>query len=410
VVRRPEPTQLALAERRLVEAARNHFEVLPTQDCAEITADKLAGYAAVVFYTTGELPVDEGSLQALFDYVRNGGGFVGIHSATDTFYEVAEYGRMLGGYFDGHPWNMEVGVRVEDPSHPSTAHLDASFRMADEIYQFRNWERDRVQVLLSVERDSVDLSLGKRADGDYALSWTRSYGDGRVFHTGLGHRPELWSDPRFMNHLLAGIRWSMDAKGQLSLAPDGARVLFDGNNVGTFQGRDGGNAEWKIAGNALEVDPGKGDIMTRESFRDFRLHVEFRVTEDDRQGQARGNGGVYLQRRYEVQILESFGQPPSRTGCGALYSFKAPDVNASRPPNTWQTFDILFRAARFGSEGKTDNARITVWHNGVLIHDDAALENKTGQGEPEGPEPGPILLQDHGSPVQFRNLWILPLR
>jgi hypothetical protein len=133
------------------------------------------------------------------------------------------------------------------------------------------------------------------------------------------------------------------------------------------------------------------------------------VPGDSGSGQARGNSGVYLQRRYEVQILESSGAPAEVDGCGALYRFKAPDVNASAAPGAWQSYDIRFEAARFAEDAKTDHARISVWHNGVLIHDDVELENKTGQGRPEGPEPGPILLQDHGSRVQFRNLWILPL-
>ncbi len=410
VVRRPEPTQMALAERRLIQVAQGHFQVHATQDCGEITADNLARYAAVVFYTTGELPLEETQLQALFDYVRGGGGFVGIHPATDTLYEVAAYGDMVGGYFDGHPWHREVGIRVEDATHPSTMHLDESFRITDEIYQFRNWDRNKLHVLLSLDGESVDVSLGNREDGDYALSWTRSHGDGRVFYTALGHRPEVWNDPRFTRHLLAGLRWAMNARGRLSQPPQRAAVLFDGNNAGAFEGRDGGFAEWKIVGNALEVDPGTGDIMTRDNYRDFRLHVEFRVPEDARQGQARGNSGVYLQRRYEVQILESFGEAPVNNGCGALYSFKAPDVNAASAPGIWQTYDILFRAARVEGEVNTANARITVVHNGVLIHDDVALQNKTGQGQPEGPEPGPILLQDHGSRVQFKNLWVLPLR
>lgn len=410
VVRRAEPTELALAERRLVDVAEHHFQVFPSQDCAEINADNLATYDAVVFYTTGELPLDQTQLQALFDFVDNGGGFIGIHSATDTLYEVAAYGDMIGGYFDGHPWHMEVGVRVEDAGHPSTRHLREGFRITDEIYQFRNWDRENVQVLLSLDGETVDTARGKRTDGDYALSWCRDQGEGRVFYTALGHRPEVWNDPRFTRHLLAGIRWAMDGQGLLAKAPNGAQILFDGNNAGNFTGRDGGFAPWNIVGTALQVEPGTGDIMTRDSYRDFRLHVEFLVPEDARKGQARGNSGVYLQRRYEVQILESFGDPALRNGAGALYTLRAPDVNAAAAPGTWQTYDIAFRAARFEGGDKTENARATVWHNGVLIHDDAELPSKTGQGQPEGPEPGQILLQDHGSKVQFRNLWILPLR
>jgi hypothetical protein len=147
---------------------------------------------------------------------------------------------------------------------------------------------------------------------------------------------------------------------------------------------------------------------TVQPYRDFRLHAEFRLpykplaTE-----QARGNSGLYLQGRYEVQILDSFGLDGLNNECGALYKLRAPDVNMCLPPLEWQTYDIDFRAARFDGPTKTHAARITVWHNGVPIHTNVAIANKTGAGKPEGPEPLPILLQDHGNPVVFRNLWLI---
>ena len=118
---------------------------------------------------------------------------------------------MIGGYFDGHPWHEEVTVRVEGPRHPSTTHLPGSFPITDEIYQFRNWSRDRVQVLLSLDPASVDLKADgvKRTDRDFALAWTRRYGAGRVFYTALGHRAEVWNDDRFQRHLLGGLQWAM---------------------------------------------------------------------------------------------------------------------------------------------------------------------------------------------------------
>jgi hypothetical protein len=159
-----------------------------------------------------------------------------------------------------------------------------------------------------------------------------------------------------------------------------------------------------------ESVPKSGSIMTKRDFRDFKLHVEFKTPQmpPNVKGQGRGNSGIYLQRRYEVQILDSYGLEPKNNECGSLYRFKAPDKNVCRMPGRWQSYDIIFHAARFDGNRKTKNARITVWHNGVLIHNDVELENKTGAGRPEGPEPGPILLQEHGNEVSFRNIWIVP--
>ncbi len=187
------------------------FDVTVSHDASTLTAATLAGYDAVVFYTTGELPMRDDQKAALLAYVGGGGGFVGVHSATDTFYEWPGYLALIGGYFDGHPWRQEIAVRVEDQAHPSTSHLGASFRIDDEIYQFRQWSRDAVDVLLSLDVTSVDLAASgiKRTDQDFALAWTRREGAGRVFYTALGHRPEVWDDPRFQRHLLEGIRWAM---------------------------------------------------------------------------------------------------------------------------------------------------------------------------------------------------------
>ncbi len=180
--------------------------------------------------------------------------------------------------------------------------------------------------------------------------------------------------------------------------PSGALVLFDGTHT----------KEWSngkiVEGNLLQCGP-----VTKKAFRDFQLHVEFRLPfKPEARGQARGNSGVYLQRRYEVQILDSFGLDPVANGCGGLYRQKPADLNMCFPPCTWQTYDITFKAARFDANGKkTAGARITVLHNGVAIHKDYELTGKTGAGKPEGPMPGPILLQDHSNPVVFRNVWLV---
>jgi uncharacterized protein len=203
---------LPTSEQIMRELGQNSgaFEATVTQDCSLISEASLKQYAAVVFFTTGELPLDDAQKKAFIEFVRSGRGFVGIHSATDTFYKWPEYLELIGGYFDGHPWHQEVTVRVEDKTHPATAHLPASFAINDEIYQFRDWSRDRVHVLLSLDPASIDLTKKgvKRTDKDFAVSWTKEFGKGRMFYTALGHEAAVWKDPRFQQHLVGGIRWA----------------------------------------------------------------------------------------------------------------------------------------------------------------------------------------------------------
>ncbi|MCH9022273.1 MAG: DUF1080 domain-containing protein, partial [Planctomycetes bacterium] len=136
--------------------------------------------------------------------------------------------------------------------------------------------------------------------------------------------------------------------------------------------------------------------------------IEFNIPTD-----GKTNSGVYIQRRYEVQIIDSYDKENSAGMCASLYRQKTPDKNVCKKPGQWQTYDITFRAARYKTSGdkseKTQNARITLIHNGVKVHDDAELTAKTGNGQPEGPDPDSILLQDHGGKIRFRNIWITPL-
>lgn len=193
--------------------------------------------------------------------------------------------------------------------------------------------------------------------------------------------------------------------------PPGANVLFDGKDLSKWQYRkDGSEAKWTlVADNAMEVNG--GDIVTKDKFQNFKLHVEFMTPNmPDKKGQARGNSGVYLQDRYEVQVLDSYGLESKDDDCGSIYKQKAPSVNACKPPEQWQTYDITFHAARFDASGKkTEGAHVSVVQNGQQIIDNFECTGPTGQGAPETPEPGPIRLQDHGNKVRYRNIWIMPL-
>jgi hypothetical protein len=177
-----------------------------------------------------------------------------------------------------------------------------------------------------------------------------------------------------------------------------AVILFDGSSTDNLEGA-------RVTAEGL-LDIG---TTTKMPVQDFRLHLEFRLPYMPyATGQGRANSGVYIQRRYEVQILDSFGLDGVFNECGALYRQRPPELNMCLPPLSWQTYDIWFRATRWDEEGnKIENARITVLHNGIAVHDDYEIIAKTGAGRPEGPEAMPIHLQDHGNPVRFRNIWIV---
>ncbi|MEN6577855.1 MAG: DUF1080 domain-containing protein [Phycisphaerales bacterium] len=173
---------------------------------------------------------------------------------------------------------------------------------------------------------------------------------------------------------------------------------------------DNDRVKWPIADGAMEIKAGSGNIVTKDKFTDFRLHIEFRTPfMPEARGQGRGNSGVYLQGRYEIQVLDSYGLEGLDNECGGIYKVGAPMVNMCLPPLQWQTYDITFQAPRFdGSGNKTEDAVVTVVHNGVTIHDRRKLPGPTGGAMDDNvSEPGGIYLQDHGNPVQFRNIWLV---
>lgn len=182
--------------------------------------------------------------------------------------------------------------------------------------------------------------------------------------------------------------------------PKNAIVLFDGKSADSWM--NGKIVDFE----GTKVLQATG-CSTKETFGDHELHIEFRSPfVPEASGQGRGNSGVYVQNRYEIQILDSLGLPGEDSDCGGIYSIQKPNVNMCYPPESWQTYDIQFTAAQFDATGKkTNHARITVKHNGVVIHDNLELPRATPGGEPEGAAKGRLFLQDHGNPVLFRNIW-----
>ena len=193
--------------------------------------------------------------------------------------------------------------------------------------------------------------------------------------------------------------------------PDNAVILFDGKDLDNWQTRDGKPAGWEAKDGIIHVVPGKGDIVTKQSFTDFCLHLEWMEPDmPDAKGQAKGNSGVFLHGRYEIQVLDSYGIAiPGMGDCGAVYNQFAPLVNACKPPLEWQSYDMVFRAPRM-NDGKLENARITIMQNSMVIHNNIVVHGVTGGAIDEKvTEPGPLLLQDHGNLLKFRNIWVVEL-
>ena len=204
--------------------------------------------------------------------------------------------------------------------------------------------------------------------------------------------------------------------GEGSAPPSDAIVLFDGSDLSAWQSKNGRDAEWSVADGAMTVVRKTGDIQTRQGFGDVQLHIEWRTPDVvEGKGQGRGNSGVFLQGLYEVQVLDSYSNRTYSNGQAAsLYKQHIPLVNASRGPGEWQVYDIVYRAPHFNEDGSLGSpAFVTVIHNGVLVQNHVELKGPTVyRGHPEyeaHADKLPLMLQDHGNPVSYRNIWIREL-
>jgi hypothetical protein len=314
----------------------------------------------------------------------------------------------VAGYREGvvHGYQVEIDPSerawsggIYDESRRGWLRTLEENETARKAFRQNEWNKLRVAAI----GDSIKTWINGVPAADLVDSLTRTGFIGLQVHGTKETEPleVRWRNVRVKD---LGMPWDKP--------PAEAIVLLDASgDLSAWEHADkpGSRVQWEFKDGALEVKPGSGSIASKRAFGDCRLHIEFNVTDNGKQGQASGNSGVYIQRRYEVQILNSHGQPPADDICGAIYKVKAADFNMAKPAGQWQSYDITFRAARWDSNrNKTENARVTVYHNGTRIHDNVEIPDSTGAGQPEGAGDAPILLQDHGCRVRFRNIWVAP--
>ena len=385
------------------------FEVVyvrSDQDMAEkMTVDALKGYDGVVFNnTTGDLPLPD--REGFLAWIKSGKGFVGLHAATDTFAGFPAYTDMIGGLFKTHGAQVGVECLNQDPFHPATRHLSPRTYVFDEIYQVKDFYRNRVHGLLT-----LDKHPNTGVPGDYPIAWCKAYGEGKVFYTSLGHRTDVVAREDYRLHVLNGILWTLgDLPGDAAVPSTAYQVSADEQALGfkpLFNGVD--LAGWKFrnakATNSWTVQNGMlvnevseqvhgSDLITEEKFKDFVVRYEYMIPKG-------ANSGFYLRGRHEIQILDDYPAcQASNTSDGSFYNFAAPARFASRKPGEWNQVEATMRGNR-----------VTVILNGVKTHDNRVVDRPTGS-ELDGNvnEPGPFFVQgDHGC-VAFRHLRVQVLK
>jgi len=306
-------------------------------------------------------------------------------------------------------------VQAKGPTYTDPAKTDADFvfqgEYSGEIVDDGNKLKLGVQVIALGEGKFRSVSYigglpGDGWDGEEKRSVPGELKDGVVVFSDDRAHGEIKGGKLHVNAKEANATSTLEKIARKSptlgkKAPAGATVLFNGTSAENFSGG-------KVQDGLLQAG-----CTSKQKFGSHQLHIEFRLPyQPQDRGQGRGNSGIYLQGRYECQMLDSFGLEGKDNECGGLYSVKAPDVNMCFSPLTWQTYDVNYTAGKHDDAGKVvTNPRVTVRHNGVLIHDDVELPGErstTAAPSKPGNAPGPIYLQSHGSPVVYRNIWVVP--
>lgn len=385
-------------------------EVLPTLlpnpqvDHTESLADAIHGglgrYKAIVFYTSGELQLSDDDKAKLLEFVRGGGGFVGVHSATDTLYQWPEYAQLVGARFQNHPWTQKVRVKVEKPSHPIVAGLPASFEVTDELYQFKEFVTEGTTVLLSLDPASVDMSApgAEQKPWGHPIAWTREVGSGRSFYLSLGHPNEQWQSGAFTTVLQAGLLWAMKE--------DPPRPLFDGSTTN-------GIGQHQLAPDQLVVQDGtltcktggNGYWFIDEELQDYELSLEYRFTRPNDLAPGAdatwpGNSGylIHSQKPHGVwpkciEVQGAHAEVGKIFTIGGAAAITATDYTAARsrvvrPVGEWNHLRIT-------SRGGALTSRL----NGTVVATSEAGELKKGF----------VGFQCEGSEISWRVLRLLKL-
>jgi len=443
----------------LMGAKTGAYTSVSTLDPEVFRPQTLRQFDAVVFNnTTGTLFEDEALKKSLLAFIASGRGIVGVHAATDCFYKWAEFGKMMGGYFSGHPWHENVGIKLDDPSHPLLKVFGGKgFAITDEIYQFRDpYSRANLRVLLSLDTNAINMKKGgiKRTDRDFAVSWLHQVGKGRVFYCSLGHRNEIFWNPTILKYYLDGIQYALgdlpaDATptARLSPPPKPALVpdevnpqkkkaegpapvrvkvyaaprapgkpvtLFDGKDTSAWQ--KPAADKWTIEDGVLTWQKGCRNIWTKETFGDFIFDLEFKTTKGTNSGiflrSAEGEKN-WLHGSMEIQISSSYGpdRKPGRHDCGSVYDIQAPSVAAEKPVGEWNHMVITFKGNLLKivlNDKQIIGINLDRWTKARENPDGSKNKFKTAYKDMA--KVGHLGLQDHGRPVWYRNIKVTPLK
>ncbi|MEW1902663.1 ThuA domain-containing protein [Streptomyces sp. NPDC086147] len=372
----------------------NNFTVDATEDAQAFTAGNLGRYKAVVFLSTTGDVLNAGQQTAFEQYVRGGGGYVGIHAAADTEYDWPFYEGLAGALFHSHPAVQSATVKVEDRAHDATAHLGATWQRTDEWYNYRTNPRATARVLASLDESSYS---GGNMSGDHPIAWCKGYEGGRAFYTGGGHTDESYADAAFRRHLLGGIRWAAGMTEADCRAETGYTSLFDGSS--TTGWRQAGPGGFTLADGTLTSQGGLGMLWysAKEFTGDYSLKLDWKAAGDDNSGvfigfPASDDPWSAVNNGYEIQIDAT--DAADRT-TGAVYGFKSADVAARdaalNPPGEWNTYEL-----------RVTGERLEIFLNGARIND------FTNTDPARSLRQGHIGLQNHGTgdDVSFRNIRI----
>ncbi|MFD8262868.1 ThuA domain-containing protein [Streptomyces griseoluteus] len=380
--------------------ATDGLTVDTTEDATAFTSRNLRRYEAVVFLSTTGDVLNSAQQRAFEGYIRQGGGYVGVHAAADTEYDWPFYGGLAGSWFDSHPAIQPATVVVEDHAHPSTAALPARWERTDEWYNYRSNPRERAHVLASLDESSYS---GGTMNGDHPIAWCQSYQGGRAFYTGGGHTRESYADPAFRAHLLGGLRWATGAAQADCRPENGYRRLFDGTSLEGW--RQAGPGSFTLSADGTLTSSGGMGLLwyAASGFSSYSLKLDWKITGD-------GNSGVFVgfppsddpwsavDNGYEVQI-DATDVPEKTTG--SVYGFQSADLaardRALNPPGEWNTYEI-----------RVEGERLRIWLNGVPVND------FTNTDPVRSLRDGHIGIQNHGADdqVSFRDVRIkeLPVR